>query len=77
MNAYLPSEKLDKAAPGLNGEPQNSRIANRRISKDGIASLNLFIKQIKYIPSIFNIEGLVKSPASVSPAKAGVQKLLK
>jgi hypothetical protein len=29
---------------GLNSEPQNRRISNRRISKDGIASLVLFYK---------------------------------
>jgi len=29
------------AGPGLNSEPQNRRITNRRISKDGIAALCL------------------------------------
>jgi hypothetical protein len=29
---------------GLDSEPQNRRISNRRISKDGIASLVLFYK---------------------------------
>jgi hypothetical protein len=31
-------------AAKFNSEPQNSRISNRRISKDGVASLNLFLK---------------------------------
>ena len=31
------------------------RISNRRISKDGIASLSLFIKLLEYLPSTFDI----------------------
>ena len=31
------------------------RISNRRITKDGIASLSLFIKLLEYLPSTFDI----------------------
>jgi len=34
--------KLAALAAKFNSEPQNSRISNRRISKDGFAALGLF-----------------------------------
>jgi len=45
------------AGPGLNSEPQNSRIMNRRISKDRIAALCPFnqYKSIEFLPSTFDL----------------------
>jgi len=40
----------------MKSEPQNRRIINRRMSKGGFALLNLFIEQIEFIPSLFDIQ---------------------